>query len=82
VTRKHPYVVCVLPEQVEGSVLEHAVAENAEYGNAVFVVRAEQGDWKEVLLDKTKRQAVDLGAKRVPHQGDWRDRVLDVLTES
>lgn len=81
-TRRSPYIACILPDVLDGQTIEHAVAENAELGNAVFIVDGTMADWQEVLLDKTKQEAVDLGAKRVVHSGNWTDRVLDAITIS
>lgn len=81
-TRTRPYIACILPDTVDGTPAEHAVAENADYGNAAFVVLGGgKYNWQEVLVDRTKQEASGLGAIRVPHTEGWQDRILELITQ-
>lgn len=51
-----------------------AIAECIKDGNAAYIVATTQ-DWK-MILGKTKAEARNLGAKRIVHSGNWRERML------
>ena len=85
----YDYRVAVLPQEQNGLVVEHAVAENPSSGNAIFAFRAENGvddagawlTWKHVFHE-TKRTAKALGARRILHSKYTDDNVLEYLTRS
>lgn len=64
------YYVAVFPHA--------AVADSAEYGNALYLYRRRDGDWQRVFRS-VKREAVALGARRIVHRGDWQARLLSAL---
>lgn len=75
---KFDYVVGVLPKRIGSSVLEDAVADNPEVGNAMFVFKGEHGldeegkvvfTWKDVF-SSTKAAAKRMGAHRIVHTAD------------
>ncbi|MFO0971560.1 MAG: hypothetical protein U0520_04430 [Candidatus Saccharimonadales bacterium] len=84
---EHDYVAAILPEDTDHGVIEHVVAENPVSGNAVYVFRAEKGfragartvGWREVF-NKTKFIARALGARKIVHNGNVQDNVLEYLT--
>lgn len=85
---EHDYLVAVLPQKLpDGTVIEHAVAENPTTGNAVYVFRAEKGfaaggrtvSWQDVL-SRSKFIARALGARKVVHNQYVEDNVLEYLT--
>ncbi len=86
------YFVAILPQHLpDGRIIEHAVVDNPLYGNALFVFRAESGfrpdgttiTWRDIFTnDHTKDDWKRLGAVKITHQGDWQNRVLEVLTRN
>ncbi|MFZ2126549.1 MAG: hypothetical protein WAV04_03510 [Candidatus Microsaccharimonas sp.] len=86
---KTRYVALILPESevnVYGFAKEWAIAENPLEGNALFIVdphKLEDGiDWRDVLLDTSKKAAQSMGAIKKVHtpDGKWKERVLDIIT--
>lgn len=86
----YDYRVAVLPEEKQnGTVIEHAVAENPSSGNAIYVFRGERGleddgvtrwlTWRQVLSDN-KSGARALGARRILHGLHTDDNVMEYLT--
>ncbi|MFZ1301320.1 MAG: HD domain-containing protein [Candidatus Microsaccharimonas sp.] len=82
------YVALVLPQKdKDGATQEWVVAENYEYGNALFVIDpntlAEGETWLDVLTGKTKGQAQAKGAVKIVHDenGRWKDEVLELITQ-
>lgn len=85
----YDYRVAVLPEEKNGVITEHAIAENPSSGNAIYVFRGERGleddgkthwlTWQQVLSD-TKAGARALGARRILHGNHTDENVLEYLT--
>jgi hypothetical protein len=55
-----------------------AIAETAEWGHALYYCRHTNDSWQTVFR-KTKKEALDAGARRIIHSGDWRSRVRRLL---
>jgi hypothetical protein len=56
-----------------------AVAECVDEGNALYCVRPRPLGWRSVLHG-SKQRALELGAIRIQHRGDWQRRVRQLLT--
>ena len=59
-----------------------AIAESGEEGNAIYFVKSQVGDWKEILA-LTKAEARAEGAKRIvhDHEGKWRTRLRRLVAK-
>jgi hypothetical protein len=58
------------------------VAECPLFGNALYIYSIGSGDdnatWQRVF-QHTKREALELGARRITHRGDWQTRLRDAV---
>lgn len=53
------------------------LAECADWGNALYYCVG-RNDWR-LILRRSKRDALSLGAKRILHKGDWRKRIRSIF---
>lgn len=58
-----------------------AIAECTDFGNALYFVLSQRGDWR-TILRATKREARAAGAARIVHSGDWRSHVRRIVQRS
>lgn len=82
--RNHSYYVAVLPQEVDGHVIEHVVADCEEGPeNAIFAYRADKPgnvhSWQYVF-DGNKTRAKANGAKRILHKQHVDENVMEYLT--
>jgi len=55
-----------------------AIADTETYGNALFYFEGDGNEWQRVFR-RDKSEAVRLGAGRIPHSGDWQQRVRELV---
>ena len=57
-----------------------AIADTPDWGNALYYCASDQGRWKSVFRLE-KQRAVDAGARRIVHKGDWKARVRRLVQQ-
>jgi len=58
----------------------HVVAESPNWGNAVYVLSGEQAKHWQAILSESKREALNKGAGRILHIGDWKAKLAKTLS--
>lgn len=86
----YEYRVALLPQEIDGVSIVHAVAENASSGNAIYIFRGERGldekgqvwlEWSDVL-SKDRRSARYLGARKILHTKHVDNNLLEYITRN
>jgi hypothetical protein len=55
-----------------------AIADSAEFGNALYYYRCRDESWQDVFK-RSKRSALNIGAQRLIHIGEWQERVINLV---
>ena len=54
------------------------IAESAQFGNAIYYYETDNDSWQTVFR-KSKSEALDSGARRMVHSGDWPGRLIRLV---
>jgi len=58
---------------------EHALAECPMFGNAAYLLSGKKKRYWKQIFSKNKRYALNRGAKRILHRGNWKENMLKYL---